>query len=143
MEGTILAMGSKGGMMSFGDGRKTSVGRTGAASAVLSRAFNFSTMVAIISSLSLFWWRNSLIWNLNLRLRVEIERIKMGHHHPHHHGSDSPYDDPFLWCCCCPCFLISSLFRRLGRCAFVACYPILQCFGCDDYRHHHHYRHFH
>ncbi|KAH7677691.1 hypothetical protein IHE45_07G099900 [Dioscorea alata] len=65
----------------------------------------------------------------------------MAHHHHHHHGNPSPYDDPFLSCCCCPCYLVSSVFRMFGRCAFVACYPILQCFGLDDYRHHHHNHH--
>ncbi|EOY04446.1 Uncharacterized protein TCM_019693 isoform 3, partial [Theobroma cacao] len=61
-----------------------------------------------------------------------------------HHG-DSPYDDPFLRCCCCPCFIMSSIFRGLGRCIFVACYPVLHCFGFDDdwaHRHHHRHRHF-
>ncbi|KAL4189978.1 hypothetical protein AMTRI_Chr08g168190 [Amborella trichopoda] len=65
----------------------------------------------------------------------------MGHHH--HHGNPNPYEDPLL-ACCCPCFMISYFFRGLGRCIFVACYPILQCFGLDECRHHHHHHcHFH
>ncbi|KAK9124752.1 hypothetical protein Sjap_014354 [Stephania japonica] len=63
------------------------------------------------------------------------------HHHHHHHEGDSPYDDPLLACCCCPCFIVSSIFRGIGRCVFVACYPLLQCFGLDDYRRHHHHLH--
>lgn len=63
----------------------------------------------------------------------------MGHHH--HHGCDSPYGDPLMACCCCPCLLVSSIFRMIGRCMFVACYPLLQCFGLDDCRHHHHHHH--
>ncbi|CAN4102388.1 unnamed protein product [Withania somnifera] len=72
----------------------------------------------------------------------------MGHHHHHHHhegNSDRPYDDPLLACCCCPCFVVSCTFSMLKRCLFVACFPVLQCFGWDEHRHqhhHHHHRHF-
>ncbi|URD81939.1 hypothetical protein MUK42_00905 [Musa troglodytarum] len=68
------------------------------------------------------------------------------HHHHHHHEGVSPYDDPFLACCCCPCFLVSSILRGFGSCIFMACYPIFQCLGLDEYsqrRHHHHHSHFH
>ncbi|TYI31461.1 hypothetical protein ES332_A05G452900v1 [Gossypium tomentosum] len=37
-----------------------------------------------------------------------------------------------------------SALRGFGRCLFVSCYPLLQCFGLDDCRHrHHHHTHFH
>lgn len=65
------------------------------------------------------------------------------HHHHHHHHGDSPYDDPFLRCCCCPCFMVSSIFTGIRRCIFVACYPLLRCFGLDDSSHHHHRHHSH
>ncbi|KAG1338952.1 hypothetical protein COCNU_04G012580 [Cocos nucifera] len=60
------------------------------------------------------------------------------HHHHHHHGGHSPYDDPFMACLCCPCFLVSSIIRGFGRCIFAASYPILRCLGLDEYGHHHH-----
>ncbi|KZV37080.1 hypothetical protein F511_16346 [Dorcoceras hygrometricum] len=59
----------------------------------------------------------------------------MGHHR-HGHGLD--YKDPMVGCCCWPCLLVSSVFRVIGRCMFVVCYPVLQCCGLDDCRHHHH-----
>ncbi|GMP69687.1 hypothetical protein CsSME_00028854 [Camellia sinensis var. sinensis] len=65
------------------------------------------------------------------------------HHHHHHHGRVSPYDDPFMACCCCPCFLVSAIFRGLGRCLFVTCYPLMRCFGFDEHRHHQHHHHSH
>ncbi|KAJ0045795.1 hypothetical protein Pint_06675 [Pistacia integerrima] len=47
-------------------------------------------------------------------------------------------------CCLWPCYAVCSVCRGVGRCLFVSCYPVLQCFGCDDRRHqHHHHRHFH
>ncbi|CAA6669235.1 unnamed protein product [Spirodela intermedia] len=70
----------------------------------------------------------------------------MGRHHHHSCrdcGSDSPYDDPFLACCCCPCFVLTFLFRGIGRCLFVAFHPVLRCFGLDEHRHHHHHHHHH
>ncbi|PSS33248.1 hypothetical protein CEY00_Acc03634 [Actinidia chinensis var. chinensis] len=66
----------------------------------------------------------------------------MGHHHHHHHHERiSPHDDPFLARFCCPCYLVSSIMRGIERCLFLACYLVMQCFGWDDHRHHHH-RHF-
>ncbi|CAL0319615.1 unnamed protein product [Lupinus luteus] len=44
--------------------------------------------------------------------------------------------------CCCPCDAASCMFRGIGRCMFVSCYPIVQCFGLDEHRHHHHDKHF-
>ncbi|KAG6737702.1 hypothetical protein POTOM_059230 [Populus tomentosa] len=45
---------------------------------------------------------------------------------------------------CCPCFAVSSIARRIGRCLFVSCYPVMQCFRLDDHRHQHdHHKHFH
>lgn len=42
-----------------------------------------------------------------------------------------------------PCFVASSLFRGIRRCVFVACFPLIHCLGCDEYRHrHHHHKHF-
>ncbi|OMP06166.1 hypothetical protein COLO4_08296 [Corchorus olitorius] len=68
----------------------------------------------------------------------------MGHHHHHHHHhhphGDSPYEDPFLRCFCCPCFLVSSILQGFGRCLSAACYPLFRCFGYDDWgRPHRHY----
>lgn len=67
----------------------------------------------------------------------------MGHHHHHHHHDGmNPYENPFLFCCCCPCLLVSSVFRGIGSCIFVSCYPILRCLGLergDDYHHPHHH----
>ncbi|KAI8564381.1 hypothetical protein RHMOL_Rhmol03G0177100 [Rhododendron molle] len=68
----------------------------------------------------------------------------MGHNHHHHNERVSPYDDPFLACFCCPCYLVSSMFRGIGRCMFTACYPVMHCFGWDrdqGPQHHHHHRH--
>ncbi|CAL0305341.1 unnamed protein product [Lupinus luteus] len=45
-------------------------------------------------------------------------------------------------CCCYPCYAASSMFRGIGRCMFVTCYPVVQCLGLDQHRHHHHGKHF-
>ncbi|OAY46442.1 hypothetical protein MANES_07G143800v8 [Manihot esculenta] len=37
---------------------------------------------------------------------------------------------------CMPCYLVS---KRVSRCLFVCCFPVLQCLGLDDHRHHHHH----
>ncbi|KAF7830860.1 hypothetical protein G2W53_013193 [Senna tora] len=35
------------------------------------------------------------------------------------------------------------MFRGIGRCMFVCCYPLVQCSGLDEHRHrHHHHNHF-
>lgn len=69
--------------------------------------------------------------------------VKHDHDHDHHHVDGGPHNDPLLACCCCPCMSVSSAFRLMGRCLFVACYPVLQCFRWDDHRHHHHHhKHF-
>lgn len=39
----------------------------------------------------------------------------------------------------CHCFAVSSIFRGIGRCMFVTCFPVIQCFGLDECRHHHHH----
>ncbi|XP_057972785.1 uncharacterized protein LOC131160930 [Malania oleifera] len=81
---------------------------------------------------------------------IQSSRKNMVHHHHHHHhhqqvqhhhhqGRDGPYDDGLLPCYCCPCLLVSSFFRGIGRCLFAACFPLMQCFGWDDWRHHHHH----
>ncbi|GLT88531.1 hypothetical protein SLE2022_065510 [Rubroshorea leprosula] len=45
---------------------------------------------------------------------------------------------------CWPGVRVRSAIRGLGRCLFVCCYPVMQCFGWDECRHRHHYpRHFH
>ncbi|KAK7317033.1 hypothetical protein RJT34_00928 [Clitoria ternatea] len=41
--------------------------------------------------------------------------------------------------CCCPCSVASCMFRGIGRCMFVSCYPVVQCFGLDEHRHRHHH----
>ncbi|KQK08842.1 hypothetical protein BRADI_2g44250v3 [Brachypodium distachyon] len=45
---------------------------------------------------------------------------------------------------CYPCYVFSSFIRGIGRCLFVACYPVIQCCGLDECRHHHntHLSHF-
>ncbi|PRQ59635.1 hypothetical protein RchiOBHm_Chr1g0372361 [Rosa chinensis] len=43
----------------------------------------------------------------------------------------------------CHCPAVSSIFRRIGRCMFVTCFPVIQCFGLDECRHHHHHHHHH
>ncbi|WRX11466.1 hypothetical protein QQP08_003953 [Theobroma cacao] len=60
-------------------------------------------------------------------------------------GRKSRKRGSFKACCHCPCVRVTaSAFRGLGRCLFVSCYPVMQCFGWDDCRHHHHHhRHFH
>ncbi|XLU34739.1 hypothetical protein S245_070805, partial [Arachis hypogaea] len=47
-------------------------------------------------------------------------------------------------CCYCPCHAASCMFRGIGRCMFVTCYPFVQCMGLDEHRHrhHHHGKHF-
>ena len=59
----------------------------------------------------------------------------------HVHGSETPSRSNSLPGSCCyrPCFWVSSTFRVIGRCIFVSCFPIIQCFGWDDCRHHHHH----
>ncbi|KAH7667474.1 hypothetical protein IHE45_12G060600 [Dioscorea alata] len=57
--------------------------------------------------------------------------------------SDIPHDFPLLGCCCCPSHLVTFLFRMIGWCSFVACYPILQCLALDEHRRHHHHHHHH
>lgn len=66
------------------------------------------------------------------------------HHHQHENGRKvPPRRDPRVACGCRPCIVASSIFRRMGRCMFVTCYPVIQCFGCDDHRHRrHHHKHF-
>ncbi|GKU98266.1 hypothetical protein SLEP1_g11290 [Rubroshorea leprosula] len=44
-----------------------------------------------------------------------------------------------LLCWSVPSVRASSAFRGLGRCLFVSCYPVVQCFGWDDCRHRHHH----
>ncbi|AQK85001.1 hypothetical protein ZEAMMB73_Zm00001d037857 [Zea mays] len=40
---------------------------------------------------------------------------------------------------CCPCYyVLGSVARGVARCLFVACYPVIQCCGLDECRHHHH-----
>lgn len=64
------------------------------------------------------------------------------HQHQHENERASPRHKPFVArCCSCPRVLASSIFRRIGRCMFVSCYPVIQCFGCDNHRHRHH-KHF-
>ncbi|KAB2630418.1 hypothetical protein D8674_007937 [Pyrus ussuriensis x Pyrus communis] len=53
-------------------------------------------------------------------------------------GGDSPYYDLLLWGCWCPCYLVSSFFGRIGRC--MASFPVLQRFGLDNCRRHHHHQ---
>ncbi|PON50212.1 hypothetical protein TorRG33x02_315370 [Trema orientale] len=46
---------------------------------------------------------------------------------------------------CCPRLMMSSMVRGIGRCVFVTCFPVIQCFGLDEHRHrrhHHHHKHF-
>lgn len=31
-----------------------------------------------------------------------------------------------------------SIFRGMRRCMFVSCFPVIQCLGVDECRHHHH-----
>ncbi|KAE9604101.1 hypothetical protein Lalb_Chr11g0067761 [Lupinus albus] len=47
-----------------------------------------------------------------------------------------------LKCCCYPCYVASFMLKGIGRCMFVTCYPVLQCFGLDEHRHCHHIKHF-
>ena len=64
------------------------------------------------------------------------------HQHQHENERTSPRHKPFVArCCSCPRVLASSIFRRIGRCMFVSCYPVIQCFGCDNHRHRHHNHH--
>nr|KYP53761.1 hypothetical protein KK1_024335 [Cajanus cajan] len=35
----------------------------------------------------------------------------------------------------------SCMFRGIGRCMFVTCYPVVQCLGLDEHRHRHHHHH--
>lgn len=43
----------------------------------------------------------------------------------------------------CHCFAVSSIFRGIGRCMFVTCFPVMRCFGLDECRHRHHHHHHH
>lgn len=35
----------------------------------------------------------------------------------------------------------ASIFRGMRRCMFVSCFPVMQCFGVDECRHHHRHDH--
>lgn len=99
----------------------------------------------VSDSRKVFW---CLGYSGKCRESSPLKEGQMGHDHQqqqphHHHERDSPLDDPFLACCCCPCYMISYMFRGIGRCMFVCCYPILQCFGLDEWRHQHQQRRFH
>lgn len=66
-------------------------------------------------------------------------------HYPHGRErslKSRPRGDSLWGSCRFPCTRVSTMFRGVGRCLFVSCYPIIQCFGWDDCRHHHHHRHF-
>ncbi|KMT17440.1 hypothetical protein BVRB_2g038920 [Beta vulgaris subsp. vulgaris] len=42
-------------------------------------------------------------------------------------------------CWCYPFYVVG---RFIGRCLFVACFPLIRCFGWDECRHQHHQQHF-
>ncbi|KAG2620144.1 hypothetical protein PVAP13_3NG150900 [Panicum virgatum] len=73
----------------------------------------------------------------------------MGHRKSNHHKGrgEEPHQKQIrclLVRSCCPCYVIGSVVRGIGRCLFVACYPMIQCCGLDECRHHHtsHLSHF-
>ncbi|OEL38534.1 hypothetical protein BAE44_0000448 [Dichanthelium oligosanthes] len=72
----------------------------------------------------------------------------MGHRKSNHHkGRGEAAHEKQNRClarACCPCFVLGSVVRGIGRCLFVACYPMIQCCGLDECRHHHtsHLSHF-
>ncbi|PKI64890.1 hypothetical protein CRG98_014686 [Punica granatum] len=71
----------------------------------------------------------------------------INHHHLQHshqnHGRSRPRGSMAQSSCCCPCLGVSFVVKGIGRCLFVSCYPVIQCFGLDEGRHlHHHHRHF-
>ncbi|KAE9464196.1 hypothetical protein C3L33_03897, partial [Rhododendron williamsianum] len=45
-----------------------------------------------------------------------LRQVKGEHGHNHHHHNErvSPYDDPFLACFCCPCYLVPPCSEGLG-----------------------------
>ncbi|CAJ2641726.1 unnamed protein product [Trifolium pratense] len=45
-------------------------------------------------------------------------------------------------CCSCSRRAASCMFKGIGRCVFVTCYPIVQCFDLDEHKHCHHGKHF-
>ncbi|KAF8720142.1 hypothetical protein HU200_024925 [Digitaria exilis] len=65
----------------------------------------------------------------------------MGHRKSNHHRGRGEAPDenqnPCLSRSCCPSYLLGSVVRGIGRCLFVACYPMIQCCGLDECRHHH------
>ncbi|KAL3732466.1 hypothetical protein ACJRO7_029181 [Eucalyptus globulus] len=76
---------------------------------------------------------------------VKKRKGKNHHHHKHVSGKKSPQGGDrgrIRACCGYPCLAASSVARAFGRCLFVTCYPVIQCFGWDERRHHHHHRHF-
>uniref|UniRef100_A0A0E0L108 Uncharacterized protein n=1 Tax=Oryza punctata TaxID=4537 RepID=A0A0E0L108_ORYPU len=65
-----------------------------------------------------------------------MARRKSNHHKGRgDEGTDDEY--PMFAYACCPCYVLSSVIRGIGRCLFVACYPAIQCCGLDECRHHH------
>ncbi|KAJ6697021.1 hypothetical protein OIU85_003388 [Salix viminalis] len=72
-------------------------------------------------------------------------RVKGGDIHGQRKKGRRSYGNPECMASrCCPCFAVSSITRRIGRCLFVSCYPVMHCFRLDDHRHQHdHHKHFH
>ncbi|KAF8028208.1 hypothetical protein BT93_E0955 [Corymbia citriodora subsp. variegata] len=77
---------------------------------------------------------------------VKKRKGKNQHYRKHGSGKKSQQGGggkgKIMACCGYPCVAASSVARGFGRCLFVTCYPVIQCFGWDERRHHHHHRHF-
>lgn len=55
----------------------------------------------------------------------------------------SPRSSSNSYCCLSCCYtVVSGFYKRVGRCMFVACFPVLHCFGLEECRHRHQPKHF-
>ena len=80
---------------------------------------------------------------LMLEMDQQVERQKRSKEMKRKSSSKVNKRNKLMICCRCPCRAATCMFRGIGRCMFVTCYPVVQCLGLDEHRHrHHHCKHF-
>lgn len=78
---------------------------------------------------------------LMLEMDQQVERQKRSKEMKRKSSSKVNKRNKLMTCCRCPCRAASCMFRGIGRCMFVTCYPVVQCLGLDEHRHRHHHHH--
>lgn len=73
-----------------------------------------------------------------LEMEHQVERQKRSKEMKRKSPSRVNKRNKLMTCCRCPCRAASCMFRGIGRCMFVTCYPVVQCLGLDEHRHRHH-----